>query len=48
MALDSSYLAGSLYEDSQSLFERWKAHLEFGYDFVKVCGHRSEGSTNAL
>ena len=35
-ALNSSFLSGSLLDDSRSLFEQWKRHLEFQYDFVKV------------
>jgi hypothetical protein len=35
-ALNSSYLSGTLVDDPRSLFEQWKRHLEFQYDFVKV------------
>jgi hypothetical protein len=35
-SLNSSFLSGSLFDDSRSLFEQWKRHLEFQYDFVKV------------
>jgi len=34
--LNSSFLSGSLCDDSRSLFEQWKKQLEFQYDFVKV------------
>jgi len=34
--LELLYLNGSLNETSLSPFERWKVHLEFEYDFVKV------------
>jgi hypothetical protein len=34
--LKSSFLSGSMCDDSRSLFEQWKEHLEFQYDFVKV------------
>ena len=36
LALNSTFLDGSLFEDSRSRFEQWKRHLEFQYDFVKV------------
>jgi hypothetical protein len=38
MTFDSSHLREpSQVESSESLFDQWKGHLEFGYDFVKVC-----------
>ena len=30
------FLKGILCDDSKLLFEQWKMHLEFQYDFVKV------------
>jgi len=38
--LNSSFLSGSLCDDSRSLFDQWKKHLEFQYDFVKVSAFR--------
>src|SRR5271170_2950010 len=38
--LNSSFLSGSLCDDSRSLFDQWTKHLEFQYDFVKVSAFR--------
>lgn len=35
-AANDAYLGTSLVDDSKSLFDQWKRHLEFEYDFVKV------------
>ena len=44
-ALNSSYLSGALVDDPRSLFEQWKRHLEFQYDFVKVWSRGSHSLT---
>jgi hypothetical protein len=36
MTLASPDLTGAPGGELQPPFEQWKAHLEFGYDFVKV------------
>jgi hypothetical protein len=44
--LNSSFLSGSLCDDSRSLFDQWTKHLEFQYDFVKVSAFRMVRSPN--